>query len=289
VKEVNSIELREAIARVLWYFSYFKHPLTKEEVHKYLDVRACQEDVESELMTIVEDGKVFKRDEYFGLSKEHLDFRIEAQLINTRWFNIAKRMSQLILTFPFVRSVFVSGSLSKSGLTGNDDDIDYFLITSPDRVWTAKFLLMAFKKVFLFNSKKFFCINLLRDEEHLQFHKENVYIATEILSLKPMSDLDHLDKLLAENAWITKFFPNAESSKEVKQMDHEFTVFERVLNSTLGDRFEEWCRLQFAKHVERQKERRNAHFETSAHSSAYFPDSMEQKILNHYHSKPLNV
>lgn len=289
MRETSPIELKESITRVLWYFYYFRHPLTVEEIHQYLDVRSSVNEVLQQLVNCVQEGRVFSKQNYFGLKEEHLNLRIEAEQLNSKWLNIARRMSKLIQSFPFVRSVFVSGSLSKSGLRGKEDDIDYFLITSPNRIWTAKFFLMIFKKAFLFNSKKYFCINLLRDEKHLRFAKDNVYIATEIVSLKPMTSRDHFDILKTENNWITKYFPNAEPLMTNAGMTSELTVFERILNTFLGDKFEEWCRNLFVQHVEKQQNLRNAHFETSAHSSAYFPDSMESKILSHYNSKPLTV
>ena len=77
----------------------------------------------------------------------------------------AKRVGTFIHRFPYVRGVYLSGSLSKHGITGKDDDLDFFIITKAGRVWAAKLLLIAFKKIVLLNSEKYFCINLLMSEE----------------------------------------------------------------------------------------------------------------------------
>ncbi len=46
----------------------------------------------------------------------------------------AKKYARVIANFPFIQAVFISGSLSKHVMKPNSD-IDFFIITKPDRLW----------------------------------------------------------------------------------------------------------------------------------------------------------
>lgn len=274
--------VQEAVLQALWYFDYFGHALKAEELHTYIRQEISYSDLENFLTQAVREGNIKEREGFYGLSAESLEQRIRYQDLNRRWLKMAKRMSYLIAAFPFVRAVYLSGSLSKKGLKGADDDIDFFLITAANRVWTAKFLLMAFKKVFLFNSKKYFCINLLRDERFLSFKQENIYIATEAISLVSLQNPAYLMELYRANPWIFKFFPNAKIA-DTPHRRKRFHPLEFLLDKVLGSTFENWCRQKFENHVKREKTL-EGHFETSPQSSAYFPKNFQQKVLQHYHA-----
>ncbi|MEZ5195381.1 MAG: hypothetical protein R2764_02960 [Bacteroidales bacterium] len=83
----------------------------------------------------------------------------------------AKRFSTFISNFPYVRGISLSGSLSK-GYIGDDPDIDYFIITKENRLWLSCTMLIAFKKIFLFNSCKYFCVNYFIDTNNLEIEEK---------------------------------------------------------------------------------------------------------------------
>lgn len=276
--------LPDAIHQALWYFQFFNHALDLKELRLFLNCRVSAEQLKKALNQEVGRGVLLEQDGFYALDSESLQKRIEHQQLNRKWLKIARRMSRLIAAFPFVRAVYLSGSLSKKGLNGEDDDIDYFLITRANRVWTAKFLLMGFKKIFLLNSKRYFCINLLRDEGHLQFERQNIYIATELVSLKVLNNPSYLYRLYEANPWVFDFFPNVEVPK-AEEASARLSLLEKAVDFFLGDSFENWCRKQFQAHVDRQQSKRNSHFETSPHSSAFFPNNFQEKVLEHYKTK----
>ena len=80
-------------------------------------------------------------------------------------------MTKFISKFPYVRAILLSGSISK-GYMDKDSDVDYFIITQPNRLWVTRLLLMLFKKIFLFNSRKVFCINYFVDSEKLEIEEK---------------------------------------------------------------------------------------------------------------------
>ena len=272
--------------QTLWYFKYFDHALSVEELHSYLPVHQSVDQVERACKEGVEQGVLLFEDGFYALDRRSLQRRPSLIEHNRRWMRIGRRMGRFIGRFPFVRSVMISGALSKMGLNGEDDDIDFFLIAAPGRVWTAKFFLMLFKKLFLLNSKRYFCINLLRDQDHLGFSAQDRYTATELISLQPVVGGAWHVELMRQNAWIAALFPNAALPEEPDPgLSSELRWTERLLDRFLGDGFERWCRARFAEHVARQRDMPNAHFETDVHASAYFPNSFKERILTHFHSR----
>ena len=263
----------------LHYFAFFKHALYVEEVWKYLGVKATAEEVEAELAALENQGHVATKDGLWALDAAHLDIRLMHVGRNEKMLRAARRMGRLIQCFPYVRGVYLSGSLSKEGVTGADDDLDFFIITKAGRVWAAKFLLIAFKKVFLLNKEKYFCINFLMAENHLELAKRNIYIATEAASLLPLTNAPLLSKFFAENAWVAEYFPNFEFP-EVKSMRSRAGILEAVLELFFGAKLEAKAHRMFVQHVE-EKRRDSGYYDTSEEVSAYFPESVEEQLLHH--------
>ncbi|MDG2109914.1 MAG: hypothetical protein P8J76_02610, partial [Schleiferiaceae bacterium] len=177
--------------------------------------------------------------------------------------------------------VYLSGSLSKSGVQSKDDDLDFFILTASNRVWTAKFFLIAFKKTFLFNSEKYFCINLLMDENQLSLTKRNRYTATEVVSLVSLKNVQGLEQFLAANHWVKEYFPN-EALPDASPFESGYTrIVERFLDRLLGGAFEQWCKERFTVHMRTHTDSEVGYFEAETHSSAYFPQSVEQRLMKH--------
>ncbi len=280
---IEEENLKNEIMNTIWYFDYFQHALALREIHRYLGIRVRVSVLRKVLTELVEDQIIHEKQGFYAKNSDSIIFRLKNEKRNRKWLVIAHYIGRLISLFPFVRSVFISGSLSKQGLRGKDDDIDFFLVVAPKRVWTAKFFLILFKKVFLFNSHKFFCINLLRDEGHLSFDRRNIYIATEIASLIPIGRPNYWRSLLMANKWVFDYFPNLRMPKPLK-VRHKMSLSERLLAYLIGPRFEEWCRKRFENHVQQKEYKEDSHFEMSPQSSAYFPNNFQGRVLRHYYS-----
>ena len=120
---------------------------------------------------------------------------------------LARKRAKFISKFPFVRAVMASGSLSKDYMDEHSD-LDFFVITKPNRLWIARMLLTLYKKIFLFNSHKNFCINYYVDEEHLEIEEKNIFTATELATLIPLYGKEHYSRLMTANPWIKIYLPN---------------------------------------------------------------------------------
>jgi len=204
-------ELTQHILSTLLYYEIFDHPLSMHELY-YLFPRnsfsksALREALES----LTTEGVLRYRDGFYMLSHNNENLtatRLDRQHRASRRRMIANFMAHIIKRFPFVRGVFISGDLSK-GVANPKSDIDYVIVTAPGRLWICRTLLVLFKKIFLLNKKKYFCLNYYLDTEHLTLSERNYYVATEVAHLKPLFNFPLYLEYMNANRWIREYFPN---------------------------------------------------------------------------------
>jgi len=271
--------LNDAVLKTMRYFEFFQHALRTEELHKFLSIKATKEEVQSALDSLANQGKLHSKDGFWALDESHIAIRRKHLSRNIRMIRAAHFVGKFISLFPFVRGVYLSGSLSKHGATNREDDLDFFIITKAHRVWTTKLLLIAFKKIFLFNREKYFCINLLMAEDQLNLKKKNLYIATEAASLIPLTNTKLLGTFLQQNPFVHRQFPNLEIPRQ-RNKGLRLNVFEGLIEIIGGAALERRAHKMFEKHVQNQR-KESGYYDTSDGVSAYFPESVEESLLNH--------
>jgi hypothetical protein len=207
----RSIVLQHAVLKVLLYYDLFTYPLSVDEIFFHCSEKnSSKAAVEHALSQLIADGKVFRHDDFYSVrnSKEFFLRRRRGNKNAEAIMSKIYRRSKLISSFPFVRSVCISGSLSKNYFD-ETTDVDFFIITEPNRLWICRTLLILFKKIFLLNSKKYFCVNYFIDTESLQIPDKNIFTATELVTLIPIYNYDLYRKFYKENDWVKSFFGNA--------------------------------------------------------------------------------
>jgi hypothetical protein len=202
--------VEEKIILTLIYYDIFNYPLKAAEVFRFLGTNHVTEEViEKELVNLRKRGLVFQFGHFFSIqNNEHNALkRMRGNDLAEKLQPIAQRQARLIARFPFVRGVMASGSFSK-GYMDQKSDLDFFIITEPRRLWIARTLLVFYKRLFLFNSHKYFCVNYFVDSEHLMIEEKNLFTATELATLIPLSGASLYLRLQQANAWIKHMFPN---------------------------------------------------------------------------------
>src|SRR3972149_5244541 len=132
--------IRDNILKTLLYYDIFSHPLNGDEIFTFLPENS--------------------------VAKENVYKRLYKEQYSRKMWKAAWIATHVIKLFPFVRAVMVTGSLSKNS-SDKSSDLDFMIITAPGRLWIARTLLMLFKKIFLFNSYKYFCINYFVTTDNL--------------------------------------------------------------------------------------------------------------------------
>jgi hypothetical protein len=227
--------LSASIIKTLLYFDIFNHPLTIDEIFRFMNYPVHSRSLLLNKVDVLSKKNLIGFDNglYFLYGKNNcIDKRISGNLEAEKCFVKAKQMVKLISQFPFVKAVFISGSLSKGYMDGNSD-IDYFVITSLNRLWLCRTLLMLYKKIFLLNSHKYFCLNYFITTDNLAIRDDNIFSAIELITLIPLYGDDFYFRLLENNLWIKKYFPNF-IMKEDFQSEKKGTFFKKSLEKVLG-------------------------------------------------------
>lgn len=208
LSQLSETEL--AVIKVLAYSHIFHHPLRLDEIVERTDMtNADSKVIQNTLDDLVKWGAISQASGYYfiGDSPAIIKKRESGENEAKKLMKVAQRMSLLIYCFPFVRAVFVSGSLSK-GSVPDDADIDYFIVTRKNKLWIARTLLVLFKRIFLLGSKKYFCVNYFVDEANMEIPDKNIFTATEVSSIIPLQGSQACEEFMRQNDWYRAFYPN---------------------------------------------------------------------------------
>lgn len=290
--------LQRGLLRTLAYFDLFRHPLRTEEVLRFMCPPAHAAQVGPLLHELTEQGCLEHTDGFFGLADVH-DAVAKRREENARALSRmarAHRMSRFIGRFPFVRGVMLSGSISK-GCLAVDGDIDYFVITAPGRLWIARTLLVAYKKVFLLNRRRDFCVNYFVDTEHLAIEDRNLFTAIELLTLVPTYGSRTCSAFFAANGWASALLPNAPLPDTAQAPDGDGPVkrmTERLLRNGLADEMDEWLMHRTVRHWRtRFTEMEREHFELAMRSRRYVskhhPREFQRKVLEAFEQRLIRL
>ena len=147
------------LSKTILYFSIFHYPITLEEISDF-SISKDRNKIESELNELIAQKIIYKLENFYSADNdiESLKKRKIGNQLAINALIKAKQKASFIAKFPFVEAVGISGSLSK-GYFDEDSDIDFFVISTPNKIWICRTFLMLYKKIFLLNSRKFFCIN----------------------------------------------------------------------------------------------------------------------------------
>lgn len=233
-------EIREKILATLAYFDLFKYPLTSTEIYSFLSSKCPQQDFDHALARLCTNGTVYRFDELYTL-RNNLSLtvrRYEGNKKAAALIRTAGKVSDFLIRFPYVRGIAVSGSLSKNYADENSD-IDLFIITAKNRLWIARSLMHAFKKLtFLVNRQDYFCMNYYIDEQQLEIKEKSTYTAIEIVTLIPLRGAAVFDQFSKANLWTEQFLPNKGMDfSPLKTVRYSFFrgLLEGVFNNAMGD------------------------------------------------------
>lgn len=273
----------KAILKTLLYYDLFLHPLTFEELSASCDCNHENETLKQILKDLVAKALVYEEDNFYYLynNRAIVDERKKELRIIQVFLERARVMSKVIASFPFVIAILLSGSISKYRMYV-DGDLDFFIITKPGRLWIARTLLVIFKKIFLLNSYKYLCLNYFVDSNSLKVEDQNLFNATEIITLIPTYNYSLYQKLLKENHWVNRYYPNFKSRDDCMVVNERVlfmrNFIEFLLNNKMGDRLDDlfmsitdkYRRKKFAnlRHNEFEKS-----FITKKNISTHHPDN----------------
>jgi hypothetical protein len=206
----------QSVIKALAYFDIFNYPLTQEEVYNYIDKPMSIEVVMATLLQLVEEKRIFRLGSFYSLQPD-VALHTRRTMGNHKaeiLLKTAYKVGSFLYQFPFVRGIGISGSLSKN-FADQHTDIDFFIITSSNRLWIARTLMHLFKKLtFITGHQHWYCMNYYIDEEALRIDEQNIFTATELITLIPVCGNGTMDKFYNQNNWVANYFPQQHISRQ---------------------------------------------------------------------------
>lgn len=291
---IATSDIAQSFIRKLIYFDIFSHPLTAREIFDYCDLPAIDrkegyrilKDLTSRKLLNCESGYYF-----LGNDSSKVVRRLEGNLLANLRLKDARKYAAIAAAFPFVRAVFISGSLSKMVMK-QDSDIDFFIITEPQKLWVCRALLTVYKKLFLGNSHRNFCLNYFIDSDNLEIPDKNIFTATEIAFLMPMYNYPLYQAFMEKNVWIRSEFPNlrmrpCETDIQPGKLKK---ALEKLFNNRMGNALDElsfsvivgFWKKKFRSMGERSF---NLNFRSQKNVSKHHPNAFQDRVVIKYAEK----
>lgn len=292
----TDILLQEPVLRTLAYYDLFDYPLTTSEVYTFLPVGDIQEEELSiALCAMATEGIIKNVQGYWFLphrSRSSVDRRIEMEVLGKKMWKTARFMANIMRHIPFVRGVFISGQLCRY-IADRNSDVDYFVVTAPNRLWIVRFLLVMFRRTILLNNRKYFCANYYVTSNNLKIQERNPYVACEVASVKPIFNRELFEEFMQDNTWISDYFPNFSMSRiEIREGVKKNSMIQKVFESCIPNKLATWidARLmnltrmfwqrKFPNHSQRAHE---ISFRTRPNESRAHPNDVSAIILQRYY------
>jgi len=297
----NLSEIKENILSTLAYFDLFNYPLTRGEVYLFLTKKHPYELFEDALGCLIAGGVVHQFDKFYTLKNDQylIARRTEGNEKASELIKVAQKVGSILIRFPYVRGIAISGSLSKN-FADEHSDIDLFIITAKNRLWIARTIMHGFKKLtFLINKQHYFCMNYYIDEQQLEIVEKNIYTAIEVGTLIPLQGDLVLEKFYAANTWTRTFLPNKNmrisSAKPIKTSFFK-TAVEWLLNNPAGNVIDnQLMKITAGRWLKKtQRKRLNSHgivmgMDTGKHYAKPEPKNFQSKLLARYENKVVQL
>lgn len=250
-------ENAKSVLCTLIYFDVFSYPLTAQEIFERSTLTNLQE-VNIGIRELVAARAIFCIHGFYCLHNNEfiINKRLAGNAHAAKSLETAKRITHIIKRFPFVRAVMLSGSISKNYMD-KDSDIDYFIVTVPNRLWISRMFFVLFQKIIFFNRYKYFCYNYMVDEDHIAITDQTFYTAIEASTLLPVYNFEVYQQFKESNLWTQVFFPNYPTAEEALLKNNQ-SFTQRMMELFFNNAFGEWLDKYLMKKIEAKWRRRHS-------------------------------
>jgi len=264
---LNYLEL--FILNTLIYFDLFDYPLTLNEIYIYLFTGGMEgssfslAEIEECLKTSAKLKKTITTKRGFYFLKKRADIllaRQERYNLADKKFKLALRAIKFFKFLPFIKLIAVCNNLAYSNAQ-KESDIDFFIITSKNRIWQTRFWAIILISLLGLRppkdkAKDKICLSFYITEDNLDLSKikisaEDIYLVFWLATLWPVYERDNFyQKLIESNSWLKKYLPNLQPiwpSLRRRIEDNRFNSFiykckEFILGSIIGNWLENFLK-----------------------------------------------
>lgn len=291
-----SSDLRESIFKTLAYADIFDYPLTLDEIWRFWigEKTASKDWIKKEIESfsfICNSNKIL----FFLKGKEeNVKIRQEREKEGRKKYKIVQKVAYLFSHIPSVYLIGISGGLAMNNVSKNDD-IDLFIITKKNTLFTTRLFLILFLDLLGLRRKRGdndvfdkICLNMIIDETAfiLPPQKQNLYCAHEVVQMVPVFERDDTyKKFIRANMWIRRFLPNSLKRKTLQNFTKnyaEFSFISVVLRFILCFSAFEFLAKNLQLYFIKRHQTREI---ISDHILAFHPHDYQTKILSEYNKR----
>jgi len=121
---------------------------------------------------------------------------------------LAMRYGTWLGRLPFVRMVALTGALAMRNVAESDDDLDYLLVTAPDRVWLARAFAIIVVRLVKWRGVTI-CPNYVLADDALLQDQKDLFVAHEVAQMIPICGYPLYWRFRETNRWVGAYLPNA--------------------------------------------------------------------------------
>lgn len=205
------------------YHSIFNYPLTLSDQTKW-KAAGFSSVVQKRKFLIVRGYLVSPK------STSSIALRQKKERESAKKLNKARRAALLLSIIPWIQMVGITGSLAMQNAS-KKSDIDFIIVTTPNALWLSRLLAKLLLTLFNVPQRKSgvkaeadrVCMNLWLASNSLPIPQKNIYTAHEIAQIVPLVNKHKTyELLLAQNKWITNYWPNAVKVARGANRKHAF-------------------------------------------------------------------
>jgi len=294
----TNTSLKTAIIKTLAYSNLFNFPLIKNELWQRLIIKAShppqKPDFNSALEGLLKNGLVEKDKAWFFLKgrRKICRLRQRSKKISQEKKSRLKKTTGWLKRIPTIKMVALTGALAMDNAV-EDDDLDLLIITSANRLWSTRILLIGLTEFLGMRrrpkqkeTKDKICLNMFLDTTALEIarNKRNLYTAYQVIQIKPIINIDFAyERFLLENHhWIKRYLPNNPIvSLEIAQLEPIRTESPKT---GFFNQLEKWLYRLQAWYMKPGLTRETI----TAHSAFFHPQERAKKILTRFQELVLN-
>jgi hypothetical protein len=206
-----------AVQKTLSYRAVFNYPLSRYQLYTFLITKKKFDEkfFNKSLRRLVKKDHIkAKNSKYYLPSVRPVSWKLRDKY-SQELLKESQLAIKMLKSIPWIKMLAVSGAVAANNAS-KDDDIDIFIITQKNRLYTTRFFTFLILKIINKyaqgkKQERKFCCNLFVDETNIRWGKEkqNIYIAHEIVGVHPLIERDEMYfKFMKANSWALKYFKN---------------------------------------------------------------------------------
>lgn len=250
------VDMKKNILATVKYFDLFDFPLKKRELWFWLPKidkeNFSKSEFESSLSWLVGENKIQEKNNYYFLPERGnlIDSRAKKYIESERKIKKARKISSLLCLVPGVRAIFVVSNLGYMNSSENSD-IDFFVVTKKDMIWTVRFwsvIMMKFsgQRPSENKMKDKICLSYFVAEDNLNLFFTRMregdwhlaYLISQCLPIyteknKTAEEYDYWGTYINENSWIKNYLPNFKFIDARKYIMHKNCLWLKKITESL--------------------------------------------------------